>query len=84
MLLAIAYSVSLGCVATLIGTLHNAIFPSISEELAKVAISFAKWMIVVVSINSLTQFILCLYLVRIGTKITNNAIFEEKNCFPTK
>jgi len=76
--LAIAYSVSLGCMATLIGTLHNAIFPVMSEELAKVAISFAKWMTVVVPINALPQFILFLYLVRIGTKINNNTIFEEK------
>lgn len=76
--LAIAYSVSLGCMATLIGTLRNTIFPVMSEELVKVAISFAKWMTVVVPINALTQFILFLYLVRIGTKITNNAIFGEK------
>lgn len=84
LLLAIAYSASLGGMATLIGTPPNAIFASLTSELVKVEISFAKWMTVAMPISALSLFILWLYLVNIGAKISNASIVEEKRLISRK
>lgn len=78
LLLAIAYSASLGGMATLIGTPPNAIFASLSNELVKEEISFTKWMTVAMPISAISLFILWIFLVNIGSKINNQTIIEEK------
>ena len=84
LLLAIAYSASIGGMATLIGTPPNAIFASLSSELAGINVSFFKWMIVAMPISAISLFILWLYLVNIGSKISNIPIIGEKRMISQK
>ena len=84
LLLAIAYSASIGGMATLIGTPPNAIFASLSSELADINVSFFKWMIVAMPISAISLFILWLYLVNIGSKISNIPIIGEKRMISQK
>ncbi|WP_161486405.1 SLC13 family permease [Candidatus Nitrosocosmicus hydrocola] len=78
LLLSIAYSASVGGMATLIGTPPNAIFASVSESLLSVEISFGKWMLIGFPISLVTLGIAWIYLVKMG-KISNRSIVEEKN-----
>lgn len=84
LLLAVAYSASIGGMATLIGTPPNAIFASLSNELVNIEISFAKWMAVAMPISAFSLFILWIYLVNIGAKINNNSIVEERELISSK
>lgn len=84
LLLAVAYSASIGGMSTLIGTPPNAIFASLSNELANIEISFAKWMTVAMPISAFSLFILWIYLVNIGAKINNNPIVKERELISNK
>ncbi|MGD1837926.1 MAG: SLC13 family permease [Nitrososphaeraceae archaeon] len=84
LLLAIAYSASIGGMATLIGTPPNAIFASLASELANVEVSFFKWMIIAMPISAISLFILWFYLVNVGSKIENNFSIGEKHLISQK
>ena len=65
LMLSIAYSASIGGMATLIGTPTNAIFVAIVKQLFDVEISFAKWMLIVLPISSLLLGVCWYYLTKI-------------------
>ena len=81
LLLAVAYSASISGVSTLIGTPPNAIFASLADSIAGVQVSFVQWMLLGLPISALSLIIIWLYLIRIGSKITNIKydIFGEKD-----
>jgi sodium-dependent dicarboxylate transporter 2/3/5 len=70
-LLSIAYSASIGGMATLIGTPPNAIFASLSQSMLDIEISFTQWSVVAMPISGISLFILWVYITRIGVKITH-------------
>jgi len=77
-MLSIAYSASIGGMATLIGTPPNAIFASLSESILDIEISFGQWLIMGLPISGLSLVIAWLYMVRFGSKVTDiKAIVEE-------
>lgn len=71
LLLSIAYSASIGGIATLIGTPTNVIFAGVIFERFGVEISFAKWMLFATPIALMLLFICWYYLVNIGFKVSN-------------
>ncbi|MGD9673399.1 MAG: SLC13 family permease [Candidatus Nitrosocosmicus sp.] len=78
LLLSMAYSASIGGMATLIGTPPNAIFASLSESLLNIEVSFGKWMLVGVPTSLVILGLLWVYIIKIG-KISNSPIVEGKN-----
>lgn len=73
LLLCVAYSASLGGLATLIGTPPNALFASMSESLAGIEVSFAQWMIIGVPVSAVSLLVLWLYMVNFA-KLGNSPI----------
>lgn len=78
LLLSMAYSASIGGMATLIGTPPNAIFASLSESLLNIEVSFGKWMLIGVPTSLAILGLLWLYIVKVG-KIGNSPIVEGKS-----
>ncbi len=78
LMLSIAYSASLGGLATLIGTPPNAIFASLSSDLHRVDVNFGDWMLIGMPISALSLFILWLYIVNFGVKINGKTITTIK------
>ena len=79
-LLSIAYSASIGGMATLIGTPPNAIFASLSRSTLDLDVSFGQWLAIGLPISGISLFVLWLYITRIGVKITDiKSIVEEKD-----
>jgi solute carrier family 13 (sodium-dependent dicarboxylate transporter), member 2/3/5 len=74
LMLSIAYSASLGGLATLIGTPPNAIFASLSSSLSNVEVTFSGWMLVGMPISAVSLFVIWLYIVNIGVKINKKTI----------
>ncbi len=68
LMLAIAYSASIGGIGTLIGTPPNLVFAGIVEELYGIEISFLKWALLGVPISVLLLFICWKYLTSIAFK----------------
>ena len=66
LMLSIAFSASIGGIATLIGTPHNLVFAGILQEIYNVEISFLKWFIFGLPISILLIIISWLYLTRIA------------------
>lgn len=66
LMLSIAYSASIGGIATLIGTPPNAVFAGVVKEMYNIEISFAKWMLFGVPIAWVFIFIVWFYLVKIA------------------
>ncbi len=62
LMLAIAYSASIGGIATLIGTPPNLVFAGVVEELYGIEISFTKWLFLGFPISILLLFISWKYL----------------------
>jgi sodium-dependent dicarboxylate transporter 2/3/5 len=62
LMLAIAYSASIGGIATLIGTPPNLVFAGIVEEVYQIEISFSKWIMIGLPISILMLFISWYYL----------------------
>jgi sodium-dependent dicarboxylate transporter 2/3/5 len=78
-MLSIAYSASIGGMATLIGTPPNAIFASLSESILDVEISFGRWLIMGLPISGISLIIAWLYMIRFGSKVTDiTSIVEER------
>ena len=75
LMLAIAYSASIGGIATLIGTPPNLIFAGILEEQYNIEMTFSKWIIYGLPISILLLFICWKYLTNIAFK------FKQKD-FP--
>lgn len=74
LMLSIAYSASIGGLATLIGTPTNVIFSGIIKQLYNQEISFAQWLIFGLPISLLLLGICWLYLVRIAFSFKNQTI----------
>lgn len=75
MMLAIAYSASIGGIATLIGTPTNLIFAGVIEKNYQIEITFLQWMIFALPFSIVFLLICWLYLTKFAFK------FEQKN-FP--
>ncbi len=75
LMLAIAYSASIGGIATLIGTPPNLVLAGIVQELYDVEITFAQWIVVGLPISLLMLFICWKYLTSFAFR------FEQKE-FP--
>ena len=75
LMLAIAYSASIGGISTLIGTPPNLVLAGIVEELYKVEISFSQWIIFGLPISILLLFICWKYL-------TTHAFSFKQKSFP--
>ncbi|WP_235299244.1 SLC13 family permease [Portibacter marinus] len=69
LMLAIAYSASIGGVATLIGTPPNLVLAGILEELYHVELSFAKWIIFGLPVAIVLLFICWKYLTEYAFKL---------------
>ncbi|MCL4139670.1 UNVERIFIED_CONTAM: hypothetical protein GTU68_020383 [Idotea baltica] len=69
LMLAIAYSASIGGIATLFGTPPNLVFAGVIKELYGVEISFAKWLSIGLPISLTLLALSWYYLTRIAFKI---------------
>ena len=84
MLLAIAFSASIGGLATLIGTPPNALMAAYLADSYNIEIGFAQWMIIGVPLSTvllvLCWFILTkvCYQVNEGERVDTNSMFKEK------
>lgn len=70
LMLSIAYSASIGGIATLIGTPPNLIFAGILEEQYNVEMTFSKWIIYGLPISIILLFICWKYLTNVAFKFT--------------
>ncbi len=79
-LLSIAYSASIGGMATLIGSPPNAIFASLSKSTLDLDVSFGQWLAIGLPISGISLMVLWFYITRVGVKITHiKSIVKEKN-----
>jgi sodium-dependent dicarboxylate transporter 2/3/5 len=78
LMLCIAYSASIGGLATLLGTPPNAVFASLSKSLVNVEVSFGQWMLIGVPISAVSLAFAWWYMVNFGAKIGKEPIAEEK------
>ncbi|GAA0446806.1 SLC13 family permease [Lentibacillus halophilus] len=74
LMLAIAYSASIGGIATLIGTPPNTALAGTIDKLYGIELSFAKWMLFGVPIAWLFIFIVWFYLVKIAYPLKFNEL----------
>jgi sodium-dependent dicarboxylate transporter 2/3/5 len=80
LMLSVAYSASLGGMATLIGTPPNAILVSLSKSIIDTDISFGQWLLVGLPISGISLAVAWLYMINFGAKITHiKSIIEEKD-----
>jgi sodium-dependent dicarboxylate transporter 2/3/5 len=80
LMLSIAYSASIGGMATLIGTPPNAIFASLSKSMLNIDISFGQWLLVGLPSSGVSLVVAWMYMVHVGAKITHiKSIIEEKS-----
>ena len=78
LMLSIAYSASIGGIATLIGTPPNLVFAGIVEELYGIEISFLKWTLLGLPISTFLLFICWKYLTSYAFKFTREEIAGGK------
>jgi solute carrier family 13 (sodium-dependent dicarboxylate transporter), member 2/3/5 len=85
LMLSIAYSASIGGLATLIGTPPNAIFASLSKSILDIDISFGQWLLIGMPISGISLIVAWLYMVHLGVKITDiKSIGQEKEIIKRK
>jgi sodium-dependent dicarboxylate transporter 2/3/5 len=85
LMLSIAYSASIGGMATLIGTPPNAIFASLSNSMLDIDISFGQWLLIGIPISGVSLIVAWLYMVHLGVKITDiKSIVNEKEMIQRK
>ncbi len=77
LLLCVAYSASIGGLATLIGTPPNALFASLSETLSGIEVSFGQWMIIGVPVSVVSLIVLWYYMINFA-KLSNIPIIGTK------
>ena len=75
LMLAIAYSASIGGIATLIGTPPNLVLAGVVEDIYGIEITFAQWMMVGLPLSAVLLFICWFYLTRVAFKF-------ERGTFP--
>ncbi len=78
LILCVAYSASIGGLATLIGTPPNALFASLSESLVGIDVSFGQWMLLGVPVSAISLVVLWFYMVNFA-KLGNNPISGTKD-----
>lgn len=71
LLLAIAYAASIGGLATLIGSVPNAVLAAQAEIHLDIEVSFADWMLFALPLTILLLLILYLYLAKVQFRITS-------------
>lgn len=82
LMLAIAYSASIGGIATLIGTPPNIVLAGILEEYYNIEITFAQWIMLGLPISLMLLFICWQYLIKIAYPIKQKSFpggIEEIN-----
>jgi solute carrier family 13 (sodium-dependent dicarboxylate transporter), member 2/3/5 len=85
LMLSIAYSASIGGMATLIGTPPNAIFASLSKSMLDIEISFGQWLLIGIPISGISLIVAWFYMVHLGVKITDiKSIGREKEIIKRK
>jgi solute carrier family 13 (sodium-dependent dicarboxylate transporter), member 2/3/5 len=85
LMLSIAYSASIGGMATLIGTPPNAIFTSLSKSMLDIDISFGQWLLIGIPISGISLIVAWFYMVHLGVKITDiKSIDREKEIIKRK
>lgn len=85
LMLSIAYSASIGGMATLIGTPPNAIFTSLSKSMLDIDISFGQWLLIGIPISGISLIVAWFYMVHLGVKITDiKSIGREKEIIKRK
>ena len=78
LMLSIAFSASIGGVATLIGTPPNIIFAGIIQEIYNIEISFLKWFMFGFPVSIILLFIAWLYLTNMAFKFKQDKFDEGK------
>jgi len=78
LMLSIAYSASIGGIATLIGTPPNLVFAGIIQEVYNIEISFLKWFQFGFPISILLLAISWIYLTKVAFKFKQNEFNEGK------
>ncbi len=81
LLLAIAYSASIGGLATLIGTPPNALLAAFLQETYQMEVGFAQWMMVGLPICLMMLGATWIWLTRFGFKLDNNENPEALEIF---
>lgn len=84
LMLGIAYSASIGGMATLIGTPPNLIFAGVVEEMFNVEISFLEWMKIGLPISMIMLFSTWYYLTRIAFNYEVNSSPENSTLIKDK
>jgi solute carrier family 13 (sodium-dependent dicarboxylate transporter), member 2/3/5 len=85
LMLSIAYSASIGGLATLIGTPPNAIFASLSKSMLDIDISFGQWLLIGMPISGISLIVVWFYMVHLGVKITDiKSLDQEKEIIKRK
>lgn len=79
LMLAIAYSASIGGMATLIGTPPNLVLAGVVQEIFEVEISFAQWIKFGLPVSILLLFICWIYLTRFAFKFPFDAFPAGKD-----
>jgi solute carrier family 13 (sodium-dependent dicarboxylate transporter), member 2/3/5 len=74
LMLAIAYSASIGGIGTLIGTPPNLVFAGIVEQMYDIKISFLQWAILGMPVSFLLLFICWKYLVNVAFKFGKSTL----------
>ena len=78
LMLSIAFSASIGGIATLIGTPPNLVFAGIIQELYNIEISFLKWVIFGLPISIMLLTISWIYLTRIAFKFSQTNSYQAQ------
>ena len=81
LLLAIAYSASIGGLATLIGTPPNALLAAFLQETYGLEIGFAQWMLIGLPISAIMLLVTWLWLTRFGFKLDNTENPDARQLF---
>lgn len=79
LMLAIAYSASIGGIATLIGTPPNLVFAGIVQELYGIEITFSQWIVIGLPISVLLLFTAYQYLTRYAFSLEESSFPEGRN-----
>lgn len=74
LMLSIAYSASIGGLATLVGTPPNAVFASLATSMTGTTVSFGRWMLVGVPVAAVMLCVTWWYLVNIGAKMGDKPV----------
>ena len=84
LMLAIAYSASIGGLATLIGTPPNLVFAGMMRDMYQTEITFTQWFVIGFPITIVLTIISWLFLTRIGFPLGNARLMDGKEIIRTK